>query len=248
MTPERWERIQDLYHASRARPDRERAQFLADVCAGDDALRREVQALLDQPVATSSFVDFIGGPAPRPRASDSSPLTGQRLGSYQMSSLIGRGGMLRDQNSLLRRAFTGLKWFAPNDAFKVVARFERYASPSAVKVPNILGDLDPFDATGLLAFALGGKTYKLEVYDLGAGSEPLFIVFKDLTSGHETYPAARFLNAARPNATGETVLDFNKAYNPPCAYNPFTTCPLPTAQNRLNVRIEAGELDYHRQH
>jgi hypothetical protein len=93
MTPERWERVQDLYHASRARPDRERAQFLADVCAGDDALRREVQALLDQPVATSSFVDFIGGPAPRPRASDPSPLTGQRLGSYQVSSLIGRGGM-----------------------------------------------------------------------------------------------------------------------------------------------------------
>jgi hypothetical protein len=93
MTPERWERIQDLYHASRARPDRERAEFLADVCAGDDALRREVQALLDQPVATSSFVDFIGGPAPRPRASDPSPLTGQRLGSYQVSSLIGRGGM-----------------------------------------------------------------------------------------------------------------------------------------------------------
>lgn len=155
---------------------------------------------------------------------------------------------LRDQNSTLRRAFAGLKWFPPNDAFKVTARIEAYPSPRTVKLPNILGDLDPFAATGLLSFALNGKTYKLEVYDLGSGSEPLFIVFKDLTSGHETYPAARFVNAARPNSTRETVLDFNKAYNPPCAYNPYTTCPLPTAQNRLTLRIEAGELDYHRPH
>jgi uncharacterized protein len=152
---------------------------------------------------------------------------------------------LRDQNSPLRTRFTGLKWFQSNDAFRVTARFEPYPSAKKVRVPNILGDLDPFDATGLVAFTLDGKTYKLEVYDLGSGDEPLFIVFKDLTSGHETYPAARFLNAARPNSKREIVLDFNKAYNPPCAYNPYTTCPLPTAQNRLAVRIEAGELDYH---
>ena len=155
---------------------------------------------------------------------------------------------LRDQNSALRKTFTGLKWFPPNGAFKVTAQFEPYSRPRTVKVPNVLGDLDPFLATGLVAFSLDGKPYKLEVYDLGGGSEPLFIVFKDLTSGHETYPAARFLNAARPNAKGQTALDFNKAYNPPCAYNPYTTCPLPSAQNRLNVRIGAGELDYHRPH
>jgi uncharacterized protein len=155
---------------------------------------------------------------------------------------------LRDQSSPLRTKFTGPKWFRANDAFRVTGRFEPYPSPKRVKVPNLLGDLDPFDATGLVAFTLGGRTYRLEVYDLGAGNEPLFIVFKDLTSGHETYRAARFLNAARPNSKRETVLDFNKAYNPPCAYNPYTTCPLPTAQNRLAVRIEAGELDYHRPH
>jgi eukaryotic-like serine/threonine-protein kinase len=94
MTPERWERIQELYHASRARPDRERARFLAGACGSDDALRREVQALLDQPVATSSFVDFLGGPAPRQLESTARPqLEGRRLGSYQVSSLLGRGGM-----------------------------------------------------------------------------------------------------------------------------------------------------------
>ena len=155
---------------------------------------------------------------------------------------------LRDQNSPLRTRVTGPKWFGANDAFRVSARFEPYPSPKRVRVPNLPGDLDPFDATGLVAFTLNGMTYRLEVYDVGAGDEPLFIVFKDLTSGRETYPAARFLNAARPNAKRETVLDFNKAYNPPCAYNPYTTCPLPTAQNQLKVRIEAGELDYHKQH
>src|SRR5262245_19267452 len=94
MTPERWERVQELYHASRERPDSDRARFLADAYDGDDALRREVQALLDQPVATSSFVDFIGGPAPRRRLrSDAARLAGQRLANYQISSLIGRGGM-----------------------------------------------------------------------------------------------------------------------------------------------------------
>ena len=184
-------------------------------------------------------------------ATDDRPADRVSLGS--VSFFLMRSGdriavRLRDQNSQLRLAFTGLKWFPANDAYKVAARFEPYSSPRTVKVPNILGDLDPFQATGLLAFALAGKTYKLEVYDTGGGAEPLFNVFKDLTSGHETYPAARFLNAARPKTNGETVLDFNKAYNPPCAYNPYTTCPLPTAQNRLNVRIEAGELDYHRQH
>ena len=71
----------------------------------------------------------------------------------------------------------------------------------------------------------------------------LFFVFRDLTSGKETYPAGRFLYAALPQA-GRVVLDFNLAENPPCAFTPYATCPLPPPQNRLQVRIEAGELDY----
>jgi Tol biopolymer transport system component len=94
MTPERWERIQDLYHSAQVRADRDRDRFLTDACAGDDALRREVQALLDQPVSTGSFVDFLGGPAPAQLRDDpSANLTGRRLGSYQVLSLLGRGGM-----------------------------------------------------------------------------------------------------------------------------------------------------------
>jgi uncharacterized protein len=154
---------------------------------------------------------------------------------------------LRDQNSDIRRNFTGLRWFAPNEAYRVTGRFEAYPKPKAVRVPNILGDLEPYTAPGLVAFTLNGQPLKVEVYDSGSGdSRRFFIVFRDLTSGKETYSSARFLYADRPDANGEVVLDFNKAYNPPCAFNPFTTCPLPSEQNRLRVRVEAGELDYHK--
>jgi hypothetical protein len=154
---------------------------------------------------------------------------------------------LRDRDSEIRRNFTGLRWFAPNEAYKVTGRFEPYPAPRPVKVPNILGDLEPYTAPGLVSFTLNGQPLKLEVYDSGTGeNRRFFIVFRDLTSGKETYASARFLYADRPNARGEVVLDFNKAYNPPCAFNPFTTCPLPSEQNRLRVRVEAGELDYHK--
>jgi uncharacterized protein (DUF1684 family) len=154
---------------------------------------------------------------------------------------------LRDKNSEIRRNFTGLKWFAPNEAYRVTGRFEPYPTPKAVRVPNILGDLEPYTAPGVVAFTLNGQQHTLEVYDSGSGqNRRFFIVFRDLTSGKETYPSARFLYADVPNAKGEVVLDFNKAYNPPCAFNPYTTCPLPSEQNRLRVRIEAGELDYHK--
>lgn len=154
---------------------------------------------------------------------------------------------LRDKNSEIRHNFTGLKWFAPNEAYRVTARFEPYAKPKAVRVPNILGDLEPYTAPGVIAFTLNGQPHKLEVYDSGSGeNRRFFIVFRDLTSGKETYPSARFVYTPAPDAKGEVVLDFNKAYNPPCAFNPYTTCPLPSEQNRMRVRIEAGELDYHK--
>ena len=210
--------------------------------------RGRVHLVSKTPVAINGISTTSGDIRP---AADNRPADVVTLGSvsfFLMTSGDRVAVRVRDQHNALRTSFAGLTWFPPNELWKLAARFEPYPSPKPMKVLNILGDLDPFVASGLLAFARAGKTYKLEVYDLGTGSEPLFIVFKDLTSGGETYPAARFLNAPRPNAKGETVLDFNKAYNPPCAYNPYTTCPLPTAQNRLNVRVEAGELDYHRQH
>ncbi len=96
-------------------------------------------------------------------------------------------------------------------------------------------------APGYAVFTLAGKEYRLEALDEGGAK--LSFIFRDLTSGKETYAASRFLDAPLPK-DGQVVLDFNEAYNPPCAYNPYTTCPLPTPENRLRVRIAAGEMMY----
>jgi|SRR5947209_20452387 len=94
MTPERWERIQALYHAVRTLPESERSRFLARVCGGDTSLEREVQELLDQPLSTGSFTDFVGGPAPAQLIGvTAADLTGRQIGSYRVMSLLGRGGM-----------------------------------------------------------------------------------------------------------------------------------------------------------
>ncbi|WP_295231175.1 DUF1684 domain-containing protein, partial [Sediminibacterium sp.] len=93
-----------------------------------------------------------------------------------------------------------------------------------------------------LVFTLQGKTYTLDVLD--EGEEELFIVFADATNATETYPSGRFVYIPKPDAQGNTVIDFNKAYNPPCAFTPFATCPLPPPQNRLHLAITAGEKNY----
>ena len=106
---------------------------------------------------------------------------------------------------------------------------------------------DPIDSKpGALVFKLMGKTYRIDpIWDM-SDPEPrnLFIIFKDQTSGKETYGAARYMYANRPDANGNTVADFNKSYNPPCVFTHFATCPLPPPQNRLPIRIEAGEKKY----
>ena len=147
---------------------------------------------------------------------------------------------LRDQESRIRREFAGLRWFPVDEKYRVTAEFSPYAEPRHVLVPNILGDTETYTSPGSVVFTLDGQQFRM--VPLWEGRE-LFFIFRDLTTGQETYPAARFLYAEAP-ADGKVVLDFNKAYNPPCAFNPYTTCPLPPPENRLRVRIEAGELDY----
>lgn len=149
---------------------------------------------------------------------------------------------IRDQNSRLRKEFHGLRWFPVDEQYRVTGTFVPHEKPKPVNLPNILGDIEKFTSPGVVEFTLAGQALKLEALTSG---QRLWFIFRDLTSGKETYPAARFLYADAPES-GKVTLDFNKAYNPPCAYNPFTTCPLPSEQNRLRVRIEAGELDYHR--
>ncbi|MGH8244606.1 MAG: DUF1684 domain-containing protein, partial [Steroidobacteraceae bacterium] len=102
------------------------------------------------------------------------------------------------------------------------------------------GDLEPFNAVGTVTFSLNGPSQTMEAWRSG---KRLWFVFRDRTSGRDTYPSARFLYTDAP-VDGKVVMDFNFAQNPPCAYNPFTTCPLPPQQNRLAVAIEAGEKKY----
>ena len=149
---------------------------------------------------------------------------------------------VKDKNSQLRKNFKGLRWFPVNEAYRFNARFVAYPKPREVEIKNLLGDRGPAYFSGYVAFALGGKEYRLDAEDNGSGG--LFIVFRDLTSKKDTYQAARFLDADPPK-DGHVEIDFNKAYNPPCAYNRYATCPLPTARNRLPVEIPAGEKRYH---
>lgn len=149
---------------------------------------------------------------------------------------------MRDKNSPLRKEFAGTTWFPIDPAYRVEAAYTAYDKPKIDEVPNILGDVDRMLIPGVVTFSMNGQEHRLEPV-IEAGEPEWWFIFRDLTSEKETYPAARFLYA--PVAVnGKMILDFNKARNPPCAYNPYTTCPLPSAQNRLRTRIEAGELRY----
>lgn len=151
------------------------------------------------------------------------------------------GIRLKDSNSEARRNFKGLHWFPIDESYKVTARFEPFAEPKEVMIPNVLGGNFKMKSPGILKFALKGKECSLQPVDEGDGT--LFIIFRDTSSLSETYKSGRFLYADKP-VNGEAVLDFNKAENPPCAFTPFATCPLPPPQNILDVEIKAGEKRY----
>jgi len=151
------------------------------------------------------------------------------------------GIRLKDSNSEARRNFKGRHWFPIDESYKVTARLEAFPEPKEVTVPNVLGGHFKMKSPGILKFTFKGKEYSLQPVDEGDGT--LFIIFRDKSSLSETYTSGRFLYADKP-VNGEAVLDFNKAENPPCAFTPFATCPLPPPQNNLEVEIKAGEKRY----
>src|SRR5215467_4283526 len=164
--------------------------------------------------------------------------------TFFVHASAGRYGIrLKDKNSKLRKDFLGLHWFPVDEAYRVNARFVPYESAREVEIETILGDHDKTKLVGYVTFSLGGKEYRLDAEE-DDDTHGLFIVFRDLTSKKDTYPAARFLDTAPPS-NGTVELDFNKAYNPPCAYNPYATCPLPTPGNRLQIELPVGEKRYH---
>ena len=148
---------------------------------------------------------------------------------------------VRDPNGPLAKGFLGFAWFPIDLQYRVVGRFIRDAEPKAMRVPNTLGDLDEYKTEGVVEFQLGGQTLRLRPFT--TRPKRFYFVFSDASSGHETYETARFLYADLAD-DGTSVLDFNQAYNPPCAFNPYTTCPIPLRENRLPVKILAGEKAY----
>ncbi|HVW84741.1 MAG TPA: DUF1684 domain-containing protein [Bryobacteraceae bacterium] len=150
------------------------------------------------------------------------------------------GARLRDPHAGARRNFTGCKWFPPDEKWRVKARWTAWSAPKKIAITNIIGMTEPEDSPGFAEFTLGGRKMRLDpITEDGR----LFFLFKDQTSGKETYGAGRFLYAAMPKG-GVVELDFNRAENPPCAFTPYATCPLPPRQNWLPVAIEAGEKKY----
>jgi uncharacterized protein (DUF1684 family) len=147
------------------------------------------------------------------------------------------GIRIRDVNSPLRRSFKGLRWFPVLDAWTIDARFEPYDQPRATTVANVLGDFEQLTVPGEVVFQVQGQDVRLQAAQSG---KRLWLIFSDATAARETY-RIRFLYADPPAADGRVTLDFNRAYNPPCAYNPYTTCPVPPAANRLKIPIRAGE-------
>ena len=158
--------------------------------------------------------------------------------------VIERGGRLalrvKDPASARRRGFRGLEWYPVRESLRVRARFVPYDPVKKIPIANVLGMIEPMPSPGYVTFTVGGREVRLDPVLEEPDAKELFFIFRDTTAGKETYPAGRFLYSDMPK-DGEVVLDFNKAYSPPCAFTSFATCPLPPRQNRLDVRIEAGE-------
>jgi len=167
------------------------------------------------------------------------------LGSLRII-LIRRGERLAlrawDREAAARQEFSGIDRFAVDPRWRFGARFEP-TSGRTVAVPDVLGEVAQEPSPGRVAFSVDGVEYQLDALEGGESGE-LFLVFADATNGAETYAGGRFLYTDPPDG-GRVVVDFNRAYNPPCVFSPYATCPLPPAENGLPLRIEAGEKAYH---
>lgn len=164
--------------------------------------------------------------------------------------VIERGGKkalrVKDSESERRKKFVGLDYFDIDPAWRIEARWVEFEKSRLMPITNMLGQTSPSPVPGKAVFERNGKTYELLPIDEGR-DEPLFFVISDATSGKETYGASRFVYADWPK-DGKVILDFNRAENPPCAFTPFATCPLPPKENRLPFAVTAGEKDYRGEH
>jgi uncharacterized protein (DUF1684 family) len=197
---------------------------------------------------TVIWIPAGGVPAKRAKESMNPDIPGPpdvvHWGDIEMTVILRAGkygARLRDPNTPARRGFTGCRWFPVNEPLRVRAGWRAYPAGRTIPITNILGMTDEEPSPGYAEFTIAGRRLRLEPVK---ERDHLFFMFRDLTSGKTTYGSGRFLYAAMPK-NGVVELDFNKAENPPCAFTPFATCPLPPKQNILPVAIEAGEKRYH---
>ena len=165
--------------------------------------------------------------------------------------LIERAGHLgirvRDSVSPNRLQFKGLEYFPARADWHIQAHFEPYVPEHHIPIVNILGMQEDMTSPGAIVFERDGRTWRLDAILEAPGDKEMFVMFSDATSGKQTYGAGRFLYVALP-AADRIEVDFNEAFNPPCAFTDFATCPLPPQQNQLTLVVDAGELKYERVH
>lgn len=167
-----------------------------------------------------------------------------QLGSLRLC-LIERGGRLAlrtwDLDAPARREFSGVDHWPVDSAWRLESRFEPTPGRT-LAVPDVLGTVADGESPGDVVMEIGGAVHWLQALPGGPSGE-LWLVFGDATNGHETYAGGRFLYTRPPATDGPVVVDFNCAYNPPCVFSPYATCPLPWPANVLPIRVEAGERD-----
>lgn len=210
-------------------------------------------------------VTFVAAPGSL-ATSDGAPVPGSYFGAVELGYRAGKpslvtahtvsffviqrgdkvGLRVRDSESARRVNFAGIDYFDADPAWRIEAEWVPFETPREIPITNMLGQTSPAKVPGKAVFTRDGQTFELLPMAESA-DEPLFFVISDGTSGEETYEAARFVYAAPPK-DGKVILDFNRAQNPPCAFTPFATCPLPPKENRMKIRIPAGEKNYRGEH
>ncbi|MDX5438303.1 MAG: DUF1684 domain-containing protein [Pontibacter sp.] len=152
------------------------------------------------------------------------------------------GVRLWDAESEARKSFAGIERYPVQPEWKIEATLEQNPLPKQIAITNVLGQTSQEPSPGAVVFTKDGQQYRLDALEEG---EELFIIFADKTNGTDTYGSGRYLYMPKPGADGKTVIDFNKAYSPPCAFTGFATCPLPPKQNFLPMAVTAGEKAHH---
>jgi len=155
------------------------------------------------------------------------------------------GIRFRDLQSEFVNTFEGIERFPVNEDWKIEAVYEPYDPPKIINVPNVLGQVSEEPSPGAIVFTKDNQTYRLDAIEVGSR---LWFIFADGTTGEETYGGGRFLYTDKADSNGIVVVDFNKAYNPPCVLTKFATCPMPPKENYLSLEITAGEKTYGENH